>query len=228
MSLEQQVTALVEASNNLTSAVNNKIGQIDQRVTQAEQEFDQFVATADDRYKTHNANSFRVGGEWGKFYPVRIQLSGGPVNQLNLYRINANANKGNINGLDPSVTPGTFTAHLFGIGDAWGHRTPFYAFDSYHEKEHRFIGRVTNYYRVQAIWVWLRGGGVDYYLAHENLAIDANDIVVHTGEVSDLSKQIGIYLGGCVNGEFGINYLPILEADIDAGLPANGYIRGVV
>ncbi|HGF3775507.1 TPA: hypothetical protein ACF37B_004443 [Vibrio parahaemolyticus] len=38
MSLEQQVTALVEASNKLTSAVNGKIGQIDQRMDQAEQE----------------------------------------------------------------------------------------------------------------------------------------------------------------------------------------------
>ncbi|HCG8975246.1 TPA: hypothetical protein NJ623_004504 [Vibrio parahaemolyticus] len=44
MSLEQQVTALVEASNNLTSAVNGKIGQIDQRMTAAEQEFDAFMA----------------------------------------------------------------------------------------------------------------------------------------------------------------------------------------
>lgn len=35
MSLEQQVTALVEASNNLTSVVNGKIQQIDQKVDEA-------------------------------------------------------------------------------------------------------------------------------------------------------------------------------------------------
>ncbi len=35
MSLEQQVTALVEASNNLTNTVNNKIGEIDQKVDDA-------------------------------------------------------------------------------------------------------------------------------------------------------------------------------------------------
>lgn len=45
MSLEQQVTALVEASNNLTSAVNGKIGQIDQRMTAAENDFEQWKAT---------------------------------------------------------------------------------------------------------------------------------------------------------------------------------------
>ena len=42
MSLEQQVTALVEASNNLTGAVNGKISEIDQRVDQAENEYNQF------------------------------------------------------------------------------------------------------------------------------------------------------------------------------------------
>lgn len=45
MSLEQQVTALVAASNNLTSAVNGKIGQIDQRMTAAEDDFDNWKAT---------------------------------------------------------------------------------------------------------------------------------------------------------------------------------------
>ncbi|MCC3836284.1 hypothetical protein [Vibrio parahaemolyticus] len=35
MSLEQQVTALVEASNNLTSAVNGKITEIDKKVAEA-------------------------------------------------------------------------------------------------------------------------------------------------------------------------------------------------
>ena len=114
MSLEQQVTALVAASNNLTSAVNGKIGQIDQRMTQAEQEFDQFVGTADERYKTHMSNSFKVGGEWGKFYPVRIDLRGGPVNLLNIYRHNLYENKGAINGLDPESAPGNFYSFNYG------------------------------------------------------------------------------------------------------------------
>ena len=41
MSLEQQVTALVEASNNLTSAVNGKIGDIDNKLNQKMAEVDQ-------------------------------------------------------------------------------------------------------------------------------------------------------------------------------------------
>ncbi len=43
MSLEQQVTALVEASNNLTGAVNAKIGEIDQAVQDATDEFNRQI-----------------------------------------------------------------------------------------------------------------------------------------------------------------------------------------
>ncbi|EQB8931497.1 hypothetical protein ACYVMD_004572 [Vibrio parahaemolyticus] len=43
MSLEQQIAALVTASNNLTSAVNGKIDEIDKRMDQAEQEFEEFT-----------------------------------------------------------------------------------------------------------------------------------------------------------------------------------------
>lgn len=40
MSVEQQLANAVQATNNLTAAVNNKIGQIDQRMADAEAEFD--------------------------------------------------------------------------------------------------------------------------------------------------------------------------------------------
>ncbi|WP_085609528.1 hypothetical protein [Vibrio parahaemolyticus] len=226
MSLEQQIASLVEASNNLTGAVNGKIGQIDQRLTQAEQEFDQFVATADERYKTHLSQKITVGGEWGKFYPVRIELRGGPVNKLNIYRANLFENQGNINGLDPSALPGTFTLSLLTVGDAWGHRIPFSVIDTYHHKEHRFLGDVVSNYKYQAVWVWLRGGGVAYYITHDSLALSDSKVKVFTEETSDQSGLIGIYLSGH-NHPDKANYQPKLEADINVGLPASGYIRGV-
>lgn len=43
MSLEQTIADLVAASNNLTGAVNSKMGDIDTRMSQAEQEFEQFT-----------------------------------------------------------------------------------------------------------------------------------------------------------------------------------------
>ncbi|QPO19208.1 hypothetical protein HXW90_06585 [Pseudomonas sp. Y39-6] len=47
MSTETQIANLVQASNNLTSAVNGKIGAIDVRMDQARAEFDQFRALKD-------------------------------------------------------------------------------------------------------------------------------------------------------------------------------------
>ncbi len=56
MSLEQQVANLVEASNNLTGAVNGKIGQIDQRMDQAEQD----TQTAIDRLNAGHLDSLII------------------------------------------------------------------------------------------------------------------------------------------------------------------------
>ncbi|MEZ8800559.1 hypothetical protein AB6D78_05130 [Vibrio splendidus] len=42
MSLEQQIASLVDASNNLTGAVNGKTGEIDKRMEVAEKDFDGF------------------------------------------------------------------------------------------------------------------------------------------------------------------------------------------
>ncbi|KJG55161.1 hypothetical protein UA38_21085 [Photobacterium kishitanii] len=42
MSLEQQIGALVKASENLTGAVNGKIGEIDNRMDSAEAQFDEW------------------------------------------------------------------------------------------------------------------------------------------------------------------------------------------
>ncbi|HHC6496793.1 TPA: hypothetical protein ACN36B_004413 [Vibrio parahaemolyticus] len=75
MSLEQQVTALVEASNNLTSAVNGKIGQIDQRMTAAENDFEQWKATTSyvQAYRVAEAeSSLESAKNSGKFHVVRL------------------------------------------------------------------------------------------------------------------------------------------------------------
>lgn len=228
MSLEQQIGALVKASENLTGAVNGKIGEIDKEVDTAKAQFQQFQNDADERYKTHLSTRFKVGGEWGRFYPIRIDLRGGPVNMLNIYRPDLYENKGNINGLDSSSNPGTFTASIMSIGDNWAHRTPFYAFDTYHEKGNRFIGKVTNHYRVQSLWVWLRGGGIGYWLTHDSLALDSSKVRVYDVETPDLVGSIGVYLGGYNSPDRGINYPAILESEIDSSLPNNGYIRGVI
>lgn len=59
MSLEQQIGALVKASENLTGAVNGKIGEIDKEVDIAKQEFERWKASADSRYI--NTSTLKAG-----------------------------------------------------------------------------------------------------------------------------------------------------------------------
>ncbi|MCD9539238.1 hypothetical protein [Photobacterium carnosum] len=228
MSLEQQIGALVKASENLTGAVNGKIGEIDKEVDAAKAQFQQFQNEADERYQSLINTKFRVGGEWGKFYPVFIRMAGGPVNNLNLYRPSTYENVGNITGFDGSST-GTFTASIFGIADNWGHRIPFYSFDSYHYKDTMFLGEVLNNSRIDGLWVWLRGGGLDYYLTHDRLPMSSEDIKYYSAESGSLGNfKVIVFLGGYKNGEYGADYQSILISNIDQSLPSNGYIRGIV
>ncbi|WP_158161247.1 hypothetical protein [Grimontia hollisae] len=50
MGIEQQLTAVVEASDRLTQEVSGKIGEIDQKVAMAEQKTDDFIAKARSEY----------------------------------------------------------------------------------------------------------------------------------------------------------------------------------
>ncbi|EOW9480305.1 hypothetical protein ACOCG1_003376 [Vibrio cholerae] len=219
--------ALIESNRRLAEVVESKVSEIDSRVVEAEKSFESFRESADGKYKSHTVTRFKVGGEWGKYYPVRIDLRGGPVNLINIYRPDLYENKGKINGLSPESNPGTFTASLISIGDNWSHRTPFYAFDTYHERGTRFIGKVTNNYRIQAIWLWLRGGGVGYWLTHDSLVLDSSKVTVYDEESAELNGSVGVYVGGFRNPDRGVYHPAILEAEADPSLPASGYIRGV-
>ncbi|EGR2303076.1 hypothetical protein D0814_23235 [Vibrio parahaemolyticus] len=215
------------ASQAQTAEVAGKMAEIDEKVASAEQDFNQFMQDSDARYKGFRSIHFVVGGEWGKLYPVKIELSGGPVNTINVYRPDILENKGQINGLDPAVNPGTFTASIISVGDNWSHRVPFYAFDTYHQRENRFIGKVANHYRVQGLWLWLRGGGVGYRIIHDGVPLSDDSVVIHEVETDNPSGGVCVYLEGFNSPDRGIDYPPILESEIDASLPSSGYIRGI-
>lgn len=75
MSLEQQIAALVQASNNLTGTINGKIGEIDQRMTAAENDFNQWKATTSyvQAYRVAEAeSSLESAKNSGKFHVVRL------------------------------------------------------------------------------------------------------------------------------------------------------------
>ncbi|PSW29188.1 hypothetical protein C9J19_07705 [Photobacterium phosphoreum] len=86
MSLEQQIGALVKASENLTGAVNGKIGEIDKEVAAATTKFDQFIDSADTRYMTRVGTSVFVSGDEDKFYPVYIPASHPGITELQINR----------------------------------------------------------------------------------------------------------------------------------------------
>ena len=65
MSLEQQIGALVKASENLTGAVNGKIGEIDKTVTQKVKELDQkFEEEKNAFYSLGNFKNVRMVVPW--------------------------------------------------------------------------------------------------------------------------------------------------------------------
>ena len=68
MSLEQQVAALVTASNNLTGEVAGKIGQIDARVATKTAELDQWKV--DNSPERRLVRDITIGGSKDFFYPV--------------------------------------------------------------------------------------------------------------------------------------------------------------
>ncbi|HIF9079947.1 TPA: hypothetical protein ACX6NP_000796 [Photobacterium damselae] len=86
MGLEQQISSLVQASENLTSAVNNKIGEIDKEIDTATKKFNQFIDSADTRYMTRVGTSVFVSGDEDKFYPVYIPATHAGITELQINR----------------------------------------------------------------------------------------------------------------------------------------------
>lgn len=81
MSLETQIAALVAAANNLTNAVNGKVGEIDGTMAQALAQFDQFRALKDvvgtpGEDGTLTMSVFQ-GQVWGTGGPIEPSSTGG-------------------------------------------------------------------------------------------------------------------------------------------------------
>ena len=94
MSTETQIASLVQASNNLTSAVTGKIGAIDARMDQARAEFDQFRALKDVVGEVGQPGTLLMsvfqGLIWGTGAPYDVGATGGLVatdlgSSLNVY-----------------------------------------------------------------------------------------------------------------------------------------------
>lgn len=171
MSLEQQIAALVSASNNLTGEVAGKIGQIDAAVVAKKAELDVWRQGARSEMALPFVATITVGGDAATYYPVPIRVNpNSRLGRLVIYRDHG-----------APCPPSLGVDHVAGLvlelrsrGDLWGDfqttRVDYYGF-SYHLA----VGRV----RTDAVGrvVWLRGGGMQYQFL--------SDYDLRAGEVLD-------------------------------------------
>ncbi|MBM5036719.1 hypothetical protein HYO05_21940 [Vibrio parahaemolyticus] len=225
MSLEQQVANLVAASNNLTNAVNGKIGEVDQRVDQAEQEFQEFQNNADDRYKLRTGVKFFVGGQADKFIPVIIKLPTEPISNIEIHRSILQEDQ-NTNGHGDVV--GTTSIGFEVLGASWGHRYGFTHLITHYHKTQVMLADYQNDYRMSHLVIWLRGG-LHYTLYHDQLNVRSEDVKVYNEEINSAAaiyqNRVTIALGGLLDtGSYGVAY-PI-KTEVNASIPTQ-YRLGV-
>ncbi|KJH65745.1 hypothetical protein [Chromobacterium violaceum] len=156
MSLEQQVAALVTASNNLTSTVAGKQADIDAKVAAKTAELEAWRQGARSTMTLPFRYGITVGGDANTYYPVPLPFSvGEKCGRLVIYR-DYNAPHPASLGTD-HVAGLLLDLSIRGSGwyDFWMTRVEYYGF-AYHQAVAKVrtdsIGRV----------IWLRGGGMHY------------------------------------------------------------------
>lgn len=228
MSLEQQVTALVEASNNLTGAVNGKISEIDQRVATAEQEFDDFIANADNRYVTRSGTMITVGGDSDKFYPVYIPANSTGIAQLQIARMIHNDRN----------WAGALSAQFYVQNNAWSGYPNVFVMDFLAIATHSSTppeisadGFIADYKQgvlyIPGVLFWLRGNHsyfVTSSLKNFGPAVTHNDLVT----TPVFNSDIHIFLSGYDVTSSGYNAVGSVKTERNTTLiPSLNYVRGV-
>lgn len=161
MNLEQQVAALVTASNDLTAEVAGKQAAIDAKVAAKIAELEAWRGGARSEMALPFVVNIKVGGDANTYYPVPIRLS--RHNSLGRVVISRDHS---------APHPASLGAdHVAGLvldmrvrADGWADfshtRIDYYGF-AYHNAVARLltmpIGRV----------VWLRGGGMEYQISSD-------------------------------------------------------------
>ncbi|MEL4429505.1 hypothetical protein [Shewanella mangrovisoli] len=205
----QETAALIESVNNMTATVAGKMGQIDQKVETSKQDYESFKANADSRFRRSLANSGNMIKldlrhlNPDKFYPVVFH---NPVFfEVRLERY-----------VHDDQQDGGILDYYFRIQN-WSSGGDFdYAIQEHHKYTQRtFIGKVQANASPYSSAVWLRGGW-SYRCYSSGRLHEAKALpVLIESETQNINDMSGTAY-----------YLPILDA-VDAGVVANGYIRGV-
>ncbi|MFH4590417.1 hypothetical protein [Vibrio alginolyticus] len=225
----QEIGALIGSVNEMTATVAGKMGDIDKKVDEAKGDFDQFIATADDRYVTRTKISVPVGGDSTKFYPVYIPAQHGGVARVEISRY----------AHQDGQWAGAMTAVFDVQNNAWSGFPDFLLFNMYRlgihptspeaVKTDGFIGHIesgSSY--VYGMLIWLRGG--HSYDVSSSL-INLSNVVVHDAEVTShgvFNKDIHVFNSGFHINASGIEQQKVpIDARNLTTVPSINYVRGL-
>lgn len=205
--MQNQFDALKAQFTDKLGAVSSELNVF---VQQQKANVNTIFTDPDNRYSRQDFEKFTVGGDWDTFYPVFIPLQNGRLNEVQLYRPDVYENN---DALGLGVT-GTFSLLFRGIAGRWGQSAPILSVDFHHHSHYQFVANVVNDTRLHGVFVWLRGGGVSYYLANDSLL---KPLVVKASIGSGFVEG-AIYEAGYSDDKYGV-FMP--TKDIDANLPVN-------
>lgn len=220
--------SLVESNRRLTETVENKVAEIDNKVSEAKGEFDQFIATADDRYVTRTKIEVNVGGDKDKFYPVYIPARHNGVARVEISRyIHQNGD-----------WSGAMTAVFDVQNNAWSGYPDFCLLNMYRLGTHPttpssvktdgFIGHFkSGAYYVYGMLIWLRGGHT--YGVSSSLS-NLSEVVVHDAEVTSavFDSRIHVFNSGFhVNTSGSEQQENAITSRNLTSVPSIDYVRGL-
>lgn len=212
--LEEQVSGLVGAANNLTETVSSKMAGIDQRMDEAEQEFESFRSQADGRYALQSriTRNLRVDGDQNFWYPVLFNQPNGAEFFIRRYVHSDSGTYGNWNGT---------LEFLFKANDAeYGGNVPFIIVDRYlvggkasarvlPDADIPFIGKLEAGAGPYGIAIYLRG-----------------NTSYHFGcDVADFAPEVVYETLATPAGYPDLSPIPVSDG-VHASVPAVGFIRG--
>lgn len=225
---DNQFQPLIDSVRKQSEAVENHTAEINARVEKAEQEFQHFQDTADDRYMTRTKINVPVGGDVDKFYPVYIPARHGGVSRVEISRfIHQDGN-----------WSGAMTAVFDVQNNAWSGYPDFCLLNMYRLGVHPtspepvrtdgFIGHFkSGSLYVSGMLIWLRGG--HSYDVSSSL-VNLSNVVVHDAEVttSVFNNDIHVFNSGFHISASGSEQQVTARADRDlTSVPSINYVRGL-
>ena len=211
MTLEDELTKVVDAANRLTDEVSGKMAAINQTVDAKKAELDEWRNGAKNQFLNLALKTIFVPGDSDKWYPVCFPSSPG----LSFIYIGRHTHA------DPSfgVFNGSISAQIHANTSGYGGLDPALFFDFYFfsgslfNSAHPPIGKVSLTQNLDNVVIWLMGNRhYDYALSNGNFSA-----FLPSPDVNNANNRLE---GGVVPG--------VITAVDVSSTKANNYVRGGV